>query len=133
TSTSLYKSSYPRPIYHLSSLRPTSFLTCTNCKPVVCVYWISAVLLLRDRVAIVTGASRGIGFWVARSLVDAGAKVVITARKPDPLAEAVEQLGGEAVALGVPGKADDVDHQDGVVERAPGTCGRTDFLANHTG
>jgi NAD(P)-dependent dehydrogenase (short-subunit alcohol dehydrogenase family) len=88
---------------------------------------------LKDRVAIVTGASRGIGFGVARSLVDAGAKVVITARKPDPLAEAVEQLGGESVALGVPGKADDVDHQDEVVERALGTFGRIDFLVNNTG
>ncbi|MGW9307373.1 SDR family oxidoreductase [Saccharomonospora azurea] len=88
---------------------------------------------LTDRVAIVTGASRGIGFGVAQALVDAGAKVVITARKPDPLAEAVAQLGGESVALGVPGKADDADHQDEAVARTLETFGRIDFLVNNTG
>ncbi|WP_433410079.1 SDR family oxidoreductase [Saccharomonospora azurea] len=88
---------------------------------------------LTDRVAIVTGASRGIGFGVAQALVDAGAKVVITARKPDPLAEAVAQLGGESVALGVPGKADDADHQAEAVARTLETFGRIDFLVNNTG
>lgn len=88
---------------------------------------------LKDRVAIVTGASRGIGFGVAQTLVDTGAKVVITARKPDPLAEAVERLGGDSVALGVPGKADDADHRDEVVRRTLETFGRIDFLVNNTG
>ncbi len=88
---------------------------------------------LTDRVAIVTGASRGIGFGVAQALVDAGAKVTVTARKPDPLAEAVEKLGGEGVALGVPGKADDADHQDETVKRTLETFGRIDFLVNNTG
>ena len=42
------------------------------------------------KVAIVTGASRGIGLAVAERLVTEGAKVCITARKADALAEAVE-------------------------------------------
>ena len=41
------------------------------------------------RVAIVTGASRGIGLAIAQRLVAEGAKVTVTARKPEPLAEAV--------------------------------------------
>ena len=60
-------------------------------------------------VALVTGASRGIGLAIARRLVDEGAQVCITARKPEPLAEAVEGLGGAAHAMGVAGKADDVE------------------------
>ncbi|MCB1299488.1 MAG: SDR family NAD(P)-dependent oxidoreductase, partial [Microthrixaceae bacterium] len=50
-------------------------------------------------VAIVTGASRGIGLAIAQRLVDEGARVVITARKPEALAEAVSALGGEARAV----------------------------------
>ncbi|WP_024874190.1 SDR family oxidoreductase [Saccharomonospora piscinae] len=88
---------------------------------------------LTDRVAIVTGASRGIGFGVAQALVAAGAKVTITARKPEPLAEAAAQLGGDAAALGVPGKADDPEHQDEVIERTRQAFGRVDFLVNNTG
>ena len=38
---------------------------------------------LAGRCAIVTGGSRGIGLAIARSLIDAGAHVLLTARKPD--------------------------------------------------
>src|SRR5207237_712002 len=52
---------------------------------------------MHGRTALVTGGSRGIGLAIARSLVDRGARVVVTARKPEALAEAVESLGGRAV------------------------------------
>ena len=55
------------------------------------------------RTALVTGGSRGIGLAIAQSLVDRGARVVVTARKPEALAEAVESLGGPEVAVAVPG------------------------------
>jgi NAD(P)-dependent dehydrogenase (short-subunit alcohol dehydrogenase family) len=51
------------------------------------------------RTALVTGASRGIGLGIAQSLVDRGARVVLTARKADALAAAVESLGGPDVAV----------------------------------
>jgi 3-oxoacyl-[acyl-carrier protein] reductase len=83
--------------------------------------------------AIVTGASRGIGLAIAERLVAEGGKVVITARKPEALAEAVESLGGPEHALGITGKADDTDHQAEVVARAIDTFGSADLLVNNTG
>lgn len=84
------------------------------------------------RVAVVTGASRGIGFEIARRLVAEGAKVCITARNPEPLAEAVAELG-ETHAIGVPGKADDPEHQRDAVRRTLQAYGRLDHLVNNTG
>ena len=85
------------------------------------------------RTAIVTGASRGIGLAIAQRLVDDGARVVITGRKEPTLADAVAELGGPEVALGVAGHADDADHQAEVVERAIATFGGADLLVNNTG
>ncbi|WP_280486275.1 SDR family oxidoreductase [Nocardia farcinica] len=85
------------------------------------------------RTAIVTGASRGIGLAIAQRLVDDGAKVVITARKQDALDEAVGQLGGAEHALGVAGRADDLEHQEETVARAIETFGGADLLVNNTG
>lgn len=85
------------------------------------------------RVAIVTGASRGIGLGIAERLVAEGARVVVTGRRPEPLAEAVERLGGRSKALGIPGNAADEAHQDEVVAAARETFGRLDHLVNNTG
>ncbi|MGX2997969.1 SDR family NAD(P)-dependent oxidoreductase [Streptomyces sp. JNUCC 64] len=54
---------------------------------------------LKDRVYVVTGATRGLGNATARALVADGAKVVITGRDADRAARAAEELGPDAVGL----------------------------------
>jgi len=88
---------------------------------------------LAGRVGVVTGASRGIGLGIAQRLVEEGARVVVTARKPEALAEAVAQLGGEEHALGIAGNAADPAHREEVVARTVETFGSLDLLVNNTG
>ncbi|GAA1142383.1 NAD(P)-dependent dehydrogenase (short-subunit alcohol dehydrogenase family) [Kitasatospora gansuensis] len=88
---------------------------------------------LKGRVAVVTGASRGIGLGIARELVERGAKVCVTARTPEPLAEAVRELGGPDHAIALAGRADDPEHQAEAVSRTLETFGRLDYLVNNTG
>ncbi|WP_406295570.1 SDR family oxidoreductase [Embleya sp. NBC_00888] len=56
---------------------------------------------LRDRVYLVTGGTRGLGFATARALVDDGARVVVTGRDEKRATEAVAALGGPEQALGI--------------------------------
>jgi NAD(P)-dependent dehydrogenase (short-subunit alcohol dehydrogenase family) len=90
-------------------------------------------IIHENKVAIITGASRGIGLGIAKRLVADGARVVITARQPEALAEAVEALGGPAHALAMAGHADDASHQGEVVAAARETFGRLDYLVNNAG
>lgn len=82
--------------------------------------------------AIVTGASRGIGFAVAQQLVAGGARVCITGRKEPELQAAVAALGHDN-AIGIAGHSDDVDHQLHVIATVMETFGRLDKLVNNTG
>ncbi len=88
---------------------------------------------LKDRVAIVTGASRGIGLGIAAELVRQGARVCVTARGQEALAAAVAELGGPDVAIAVPGKSDDAGHQEEAVARTIEAFGSLDMLVNNTG
>jgi NAD(P)-dependent dehydrogenase (short-subunit alcohol dehydrogenase family) len=83
-------------------------------------------------VALVTGASRGIGLAVAARIVAEGGRVVITARKPEGLAEALETLGADS-ARSVAGRADDEEHRAEAVATAVREFGRLDVLVNNTG
>jgi NAD(P)-dependent dehydrogenase (short-subunit alcohol dehydrogenase family) len=88
---------------------------------------------LKDRVAIVTGASRGIGLGIAAELVRQGARVCVTARGQEALDAAVAELGGPDVAIAVPGKSDDAEHQAETVARTIEAFGSLDMLVNNTG
>ncbi|GAB3473056.1 SDR family oxidoreductase [Nocardiopsis coralliicola] len=85
------------------------------------------------KVAIITGASRGIGLAAAKRIVAEGGRVVITARKPEPLEKAVAELGGPEHALGIAGKAHDAEHRADVIRRTLDTFGSIDILVNNTG
>ncbi|MGW1374138.1 SDR family oxidoreductase [Streptomyces sp. NPDC002446] len=84
------------------------------------------------KVALVTGASRGIGYGIAEALVARGDRVVITGRNEEALKEAAERLGADRV-IGVAGKAHDEAHQAVAVERAMEAFGRVDYLVNNAG
>ena len=92
----------------------------------------SALPPLSGKVALVTGASRGIGYGVAEALVARGDRVCITGRNEDALKDAVEKLGSERV-IGVAGKAHDLDHQSEAVARTMEAFGRIDHLVNNAG
>ncbi|KES05946.1 3-ketoacyl-ACP reductase [Streptomyces toyocaensis] len=87
---------------------------------------------LSGKVALITGASRGIGYGVAEALVARGDRVCITGRGEDALKEAVEKLGTDR-AVYVAGKAHDEAHQAVAVERAMEAFGRVDYLVNNAG
>ncbi|GAA5059313.1 SDR family oxidoreductase [Streptomyces sp. SID10815] len=87
---------------------------------------------LSGKVALVTGASRGIGYGVAEALVARGDRVCITGRNEDALKEAVDRLGADRV-IGIAGKAHDETHQAEAVERVMAAFGRVDYLVNNAG
>ena len=88
---------------------------------------------LHGKTALITGASRGIGLSAAQRLVAEGARVCVTARKAEALAEAVDALGGPEHAIGVAGKADDPEHQAAAVARTIEAFGSLDILVNNAG
>jgi NAD(P)-dependent dehydrogenase (short-subunit alcohol dehydrogenase family) len=88
---------------------------------------------LAGHVAIVTGASRGIGFAIAQRFVAEGAKVCITGRDAAALDTAVKDLGGPDVAIGVAGKGDNADHRAEVVDTVLGAFGPVTLLVNNIG
>lgn len=86
------------------------------------------------RVALVTGASAGIGRAVARRLADAGLKIALTARRAerlDALAREIEAAGGEALAL--PADARDTEALVGVFEQVRARWGGVDVMINNAG
>ncbi len=85
------------------------------------------------RVALITGASRGIGYSVAERLVAEGSRVVITARDEERLREAAERLGGPETVQFVAGKADDPDHRAATFARIASTFGRLDHFVSNAG
>lgn len=87
---------------------------------------------LRDKVAIVTGASKGIGEAIVRLFAAHGAKVVVSSRKQaavDAVAESIRQDGGEAFAIeGHMGKMDSIKT---LVDKTIEHYGKIDIIVNN--
>ena len=92
---------------------------------------IAARLRLDGRVAIVTGASKGIGEAIARALAEYGARVVVSSRKQeavDAVADSIRAGGGEA--LGVAAHAGDPAQLGRLVDAAVARWGGVDVVVN---
>ena len=88
-------------------------------------------LALAGKVAIVGGASQGIGFAIARVLANEGARVAMVARRREPLERAAAAIGGETLATPADiRKADDCER---IVASAVARFGRLDILVTNDG
>lgn len=81
---------------------------------------------LTDRVYVLTGASRGLGFATAQALVADGARVVVSARDGDRVAAAVAALGGAGHAVGLAADLADPDTPARLSAAAQESFGRLD-------
>lgn len=89
---------------------------------------------LNGKVAVVTGASSGIGEATAEALAAEGATVVVAARREDRLDHLVEMIngnGGEALAVAC--DVTDEEEAHGLIRRAKEEFGRVDILVNNAG
>lgn len=92
---------------------------------------------LRDRVAVVTGAAKGMGDAICEAFAREGASIVAAAREAGPLAALVERLrrlegvGGRHLA--VPADVTREDQVAALADRARGEFGRIDILVNAAG
>ncbi|MGC3939015.1 SDR family NAD(P)-dependent oxidoreductase [Roseobacter sp. EG26] len=89
---------------------------------------------IKDRVALVTGASSGIGAEICEVFADAGARVIATGRNEDKLAA----LQSDIAAMGgncriIPADIGEIDGAEGVVSRALEMAGTVDILVNSAG
>jgi NAD(P)-dependent dehydrogenase (short-subunit alcohol dehydrogenase family) len=89
---------------------------------------------LQDKVAIITGASSGIGQSAVELFGREGAKVVATARTESKLKEGIDKVkaaGGEGIV--VPADLEDTSSQERIVQAALDEYGRVDILVNNAG
>ena len=93
-------------------------------------------MLLKDKIAIVTGGTRGIGYAIVKAYLENGATVVLCGSKPETAAKAVDQLKAENPAWRVEGISPDLTNYDSVkaaFDAVEKKYGRIDILVNNAG
>lgn len=91
-------------------------------------------MLLKDKVAVITGGGRGIGRAIALAYAREGARLVLAARGIDGLEEtrrAVADLGGEALVI--PADISDIESVAALAQQVREHFGRVDILVNNSG
>jgi len=85
---------------------------------------------IKDKIAIVTGASAGIGLALARLLAEKGATVILAARSVDKLKQLEKEIPG---SLAIPADMQKPEDIRNLIHQARGRFGRIDILVNNAG
>lgn len=90
--------------------------------------------MITGKVAIITGASRGIGYFIAKMFANVGAKVVLVSRKQDSLnkvANEIKESGGEAIPIAA--HVGDQNAINSLIDNVKTSFGGVDILVNNAG
>jgi 3-hydroxybutyrate dehydrogenase len=88
---------------------------------------------LENRVAVITGGTRGIGRGIAEAFLAEGAKVVISGRSPEKGKQALEEMGNSDRAWFIAGDARDQHDTEALIDGAVDRFGGLDILVNNAG
>ncbi|HEX7168437.1 MAG TPA: SDR family oxidoreductase [Acidimicrobiales bacterium] len=86
-------------------------------------------ITLEGKVAIVTGASKGIGFAIAKAYAESGAKVMLSSRKQDQLEAAAKEIDGETAVFAA--NAGEPDQAEACIDATLAHFGSVDLLVNN--
>ena len=93
-------------------------------------------MLLKDKIAIVTGGTRGIGYAIVRAYLQNGATVILCGSRPETAQEVVDKLKAENPAWNVEGispRLTDYSSVKAAFDAVAAKYGRIDILANNAG